>query len=69
MAVRGQDRGFRIGAALTREVMDQAAREGAQEFFCLVFKDDRAALNLYNNPGFAPIIIPISDSPSRAKIL
>ena len=47
-----------IGEALLQQVIEQAEAEKASALFCLVFEDNRAALNLYDKLGFHIAVLP-----------
>jgi GNAT superfamily N-acetyltransferase len=47
-----------VGEALVQRVIGQAEEEKAPALFCLVFEDNRAALNLYAKLGFQRALLP-----------
>ncbi len=58
MLVRTRYRGAGIGEGLVRTVLEKAVEEGATRMNLLVFKQNRAAVNLYRKMGFRPASIP-----------
>ena len=61
MWVNWRYRGLGIGKQLTRMSCDFVAESGASEVKLLVFKDNKPALNLYQEIGFREISIPQID--------
>lgn len=57
-----------LGEALVRQVIEQAKEEKAPALFCLVFEDNRAALNLYAKLGFQRALLPALDEQLEEEI-
>jgi len=57
-----------IGEALVQRVITKAEEEKAPELLCLVFDDNRAALNLYDKLGFQRAVLPALEEKLEAEM-
>jgi ribosomal protein S18 acetylase RimI-like enzyme len=61
MTVRIPYRGMGIGEGLVSKAIEKVSEEGARRLNLLVFKKNKAAINLYQKMGFRQISIPALD--------
>ena len=58
LTVWGRYRGLGVGEALTRQVIHEARRSGAEELLLAVFEDNARAIRLYRKLGFEHAVVP-----------